>query len=219
MIDNYFHLLQYAKALFHYDIALSSLDDNNKLIGEIYIHIGDVWRVRDNFENALSCYRKALEIFTSQDVNVRDIAKICRKVSDIYLEQNNYEDAIVYQEQVGLIDGNYNQRSEFDIEASLKYFQNQLDNQPGHSQFQRANTLYSMDLYFMKKSDYSQALEKLLQAKELFENDLSSYDNFADIFSSLFAYIALVYALLKDNFNALIMMKKAIDIRMSFSSN
>ncbi|CAF4754907.1 unnamed protein product, partial [Rotaria sp. Silwood2] len=104
---NYFHLLQYDEALFHYDIALSSLDDNNKLRGEIYIHIGDVWRVRDNVETALSNYKKALEIFTSQDVDDHDIAKICRKVSDIYLEQNNYDDAIVYQEQADLIDENY----------------------------------------------------------------------------------------------------------------
>ncbi|CAF4544167.1 unnamed protein product [Rotaria sp. Silwood2] len=216
---NYFHLLQYDEALFHYDIALSSLDDNNKLRGEIYIHIGDVWRVRDNVETALSNYKKALEIFTSQDVDDHDIAKICRKVSDIYLEQNNYDDAIVYQEQADLIDENYRQRSEFDIEKSLKYFENQLDNQPGHSQLQRANTLYSMGLCFMKKSDYSQALEKLLQAKELFENNLPSYDNFVHTFSTLYMSIALVYALLKDNFKALIMLKKASDIHMSFTSS
>ncbi|CAF5119902.1 unnamed protein product [Rotaria sp. Silwood1] len=216
---NYFHLFQYDNALFHYDIALSSLDDNNKLRGEIYIHIGDVWRVRDNVETALSYYKKSLEIFMSQDVHPRDVAKLCRKVSDIYLEQNNYEDAIIYQEQADLIDENYRQRSEFDTETSLKYFQNQLDNQPGLSQFQRANTLYSIGLCFIKKSDYSQALEKLLQAKELFENDLPSYDNFAHIFVTLFNSIALVYALLKDNFNALIMLKKASDIQMCFPSS
>ncbi|CAF5019733.1 unnamed protein product, partial [Rotaria sp. Silwood1] len=38
---NYFHLFEYDNALFHYDIALSSLDDNNKLIREVYILIGD----------------------------------------------------------------------------------------------------------------------------------------------------------------------------------
>ncbi|CAF5102418.1 unnamed protein product, partial [Rotaria sp. Silwood1] len=185
---------------------------------EIYIHIGDVWRARDNVETALSYYKKALEIFISQDGDLRDMAKLCRKVSDIYLEQNNCEDAIIYQEQADLIDENNRKRSECDTETSLQYFQNQLDNQPGHSQLQRANTLYSMGLCFMKKSDYSQALEKLLQAKELFENDLPSYDNFTRTFASLFEDIALVYALLKDNFNALIMLKKACDMHMCFPS-
>ncbi|CAF4271233.1 unnamed protein product, partial [Rotaria sordida] len=88
---NYFHLFEFDNALFHYDIALSSLDDNH-----------------------------------------------------ILREQNNYEDAIIYQEQADLIDANDRQISEFDIETSLKYFQNQLDNQSGHSPLQRVNTLYSM---------------------------------------------------------------------------
>ncbi|CAF1343900.1 unnamed protein product [Rotaria sordida] len=216
---NYFHVFEFDNALFHYDIALSSLDDNHILRGEIYIHIGDVWRTRDNVETALSYYKKALEIVMSRDVDNRDVARLCRKIFDIYLEQNNYEDAVIYQEQADTIDENYRQRSEFDIETSLKYFQNQLDNQSGHSQFQRANTLYSMGQCFMKKNDYSQALKLLLQAKELFENHLPSHDEFEYIFSTLFLNIALVYALLKDNFHALIMLKKASDIFMIFNTD
>ncbi|CAF3764111.1 unnamed protein product [Rotaria sp. Silwood1] len=57
---NYFHLFEYDNALFHYDIALSSLDDNNKLIREVYILIGDVWRAKDNVETALSYYKKSI---------------------------------------------------------------------------------------------------------------------------------------------------------------
>ncbi|CAF1190164.1 unnamed protein product [Rotaria sp. Silwood1] len=55
---NYFHLFEYDNALFHYGIALSSLDDNNKLTREVYILIGDVWRAKDNVETALSYYKK-----------------------------------------------------------------------------------------------------------------------------------------------------------------
>ncbi|CAF1309606.1 unnamed protein product [Rotaria sordida] len=216
---NYYHLFQFDNALYYYNIAFSSLDDNNLLRGELYIRIGDVWRIRNNVETALSCYKKALEIFINQDAPSRDVARLCRKVFDIYLEQNNYEDAIIYQEQADIIDDNYRQESEFDIETSLKYFQNQLDNQSDHSPLQRANTLYSMGLCFMKKNNYSQALKNLLQAKELFEKHVTSYNNFRDIFSSLFESIALVYALLKDNFNALIMLKKLHDVHMSFNSD
>ncbi|CAF1397698.1 unnamed protein product [Rotaria sordida] len=216
---NYFHLFQYDNALYYYNIAFSSLDDNNLLKGQLYIHIGDVWRIRNNVETALSYYKKALEIFINQDPHSDDVARLCRKVFDIYLEQNNYEDAIIYQEQADIIDENYRERSEFDIETPLKYFQNQLDNQSDHSPFQRANTLYSIGLCFMKKNDYSQALKNLLQAKELFEKHVPSYNDFFHIFSPLFESIALVYALLKDYFNALIMLKKVSDIHMSFNSD
>ncbi|CAF1503399.1 unnamed protein product [Rotaria sordida] len=216
---NYYHLFQFDNALYYYNIAFSSLDDNNLLRGELYIRIGDVWRIRNNVETALSCYKKALEIFINQDAPSRDVARLCRKVFDIYLEQNNYEDAIIYQEQADINDDNYRQESEFDIETSLKYFQNQLDNQSDHSPLQRANTLYSMGLCFMKKNNYSQALKNFLQAKELFEKHVTSDNNFRDIFSSLFESIALVYALLKDNFNALIMLKKLHDVHMSFNSD
>jgi tetratricopeptide (TPR) repeat protein len=217
--NNYFHLLQYDDALRHYDDAFSLLDKNNKLIGHLYIHIGDVWNAINNFESALLCYEKALKILINHDSDDRDVARIYRKISDIHLKQNNYEDANIYDEQADQIDENYRQRSELNIETSLNYFQNLFHTQLDLSQLQRADTLYSMGLYFLKKSDYFQALEKLLQAKELFENYLPSSDQFVHIFSTLFDSIALVYLLLKDNLNALIMLKKSIDIRISLSPN
>ncbi|CAF4840244.1 unnamed protein product, partial [Rotaria sp. Silwood1] len=104
------------------------------------------------------------------------------------------------------------------METSLKYFQKQLNNQACLSPLSRINMLYAMGLCFMKKSYYSQALEKFLEAKLLLENHPPPYDRFVHLFSTLFNSIALVHALLKDNFKALIMLKKALDICTSFNT-
>ncbi|CAF4293884.1 unnamed protein product, partial [Rotaria sordida] len=72
--NNYFRLFEYDNALHHYDIAISSLDNNNnnnQLIGEIYNHIGDVQKAMNNFQSALLYYKKALQIFTSHNVKDR----------------------------------------------------------------------------------------------------------------------------------------------------
>ena len=216
---NYSYLLEYENALLHYGIALSSLDDTNSLTGRLYIYIGDVWRGRDSSEIALSCYEKALEIIIHSNINDQDVAVICRKMSDIYLEQNNYEAAAIYKQQADLADEPRRQRSEFDIETSLKYFQDQLNTQVDLSPLRRADILYGIGICFMTKSDYSQASENLLQAKELFENHLPSYDEFVEKFSRLFSTIALIHLLLKQNFEALIMLKKVVDIYSSFMHN
>jgi tetratricopeptide (TPR) repeat protein len=81
---------------------------------------------------------------------------------------------------------------------------------------EKADILYSMGVYLIKKRDYSQALEKLLQAKQLFESDVASSNRSIQTFSRLFNSIALVYLHLKDNFNALTMLKRVIDIRTTF---
>ena len=123
---NYSYLLGYDRALLHYGIAFSSLDDSNLLTTELYILIGDVWREKDDSKTALSCYEKALELLLGRNIKNQNIATIYRKMSAIYLEQNNCKDAAIYEEKANLIDEHRRQRSEFDIELSLKYFQNQL---------------------------------------------------------------------------------------------
>jgi tetratricopeptide (TPR) repeat protein len=215
---NYSHLSKYNDALFHYDIALSSVDENNKLAGELYIHLGDVCKATNNFQSALSYYEKALRVLTSHDVNDRDIARIYRKVSDIHLNQNNYEDAIIYEEQADEIDQRHAQRSELNIDTSLKYFQNHLDTSSDHPEIRRARSLYSIGLCLMKKSDYHQALDKFLEAKVLFETHLTLTNNSARTFIPLYDSLALVYLLLNDKFNTLIMLKRSIDIRISYPS-
>jgi hypothetical protein len=57
----------------------------------------------------------ALEIFISYHADDRNVVRIYSKVSDIYLNQNNYE------EQVDQIHQHHRLRSELDSEESLKY--------------------------------------------------------------------------------------------------
>ncbi|CAF4199498.1 unnamed protein product [Rotaria sordida] len=217
--NNYFRLFEYDNALHHYDIAISSLDNNNnnnQLIGEIYNHIGDVQKAMNNFQSALLYYEKALQIFTSHNVKDRYFSSIYRKISDVYQIQNKNIDAIIYEGKANQIDKRYRQRSELDHKISLEYYQNQLNTQLNLLPHQRADILYSIGVCLIKKCDYQQALENLLQAKKLFENHLPTYDHFAYKFGTLFECIALVYFLLKDYFNALIMWKRALDIRTTF---
>ena len=85
--------------------------------------------------------------------------------------------------------------------------------------FRHGDILYGMGLCFMKKNDYSQALEKLLKAEELFEKYLPVNDKFVEKFYRLFNSIALVYFLLEDDLNALLMLKKSVDIYSTVNSN
>jgi hypothetical protein len=73
-----------------------------------------------------------------------------------------------------------------------------------------------MGLCLIKRNDYSQALEKFSEAKFLFEKHLLLSHRSAIKFVRLYDSIALVHLLLKDNFNALIMLKKSIDIRLTY---
>jgi tetratricopeptide (TPR) repeat protein len=214
--NNYSSLFEYDNALLHYAIAYSLLDDKHRLTGELYNHIGDVWRATDSFENALSCYNEALEILISHCVTDRHIARIYRKISDVYRKQINYEVAIYYDKKADQLDISSREPSELNHERSLENYQNQLNTQLDLSPIQRADMLYSMGICLMKKGDFPQALEKLLQAKELYENGLPSYNLFVKKLGRLFETMALVYLLLKDNFNALAMWKRSIDVRSSF---
>jgi tetratricopeptide (TPR) repeat protein len=213
---NYFQLLQLDDALFYYEVALSSLDERDELKAEVYSHIGDVWRVRNTYGTALFYYEKALKILKIYHDEGRAFARTCRKVSNIYLHQNRYDEAIVYEVQADVIDEYHSQRSELDAETSLIYFQNQLDIPSDHPEIHRAETLYSMGLCLMKTNDYSQALEKFSEAKSLLEKHSPLSRGLAIRFVALYDSIALVHALLKDSFNALIVLKKAIDIRLIY---
>jgi tetratricopeptide (TPR) repeat protein len=96
---NYYYLFEYDNALFYYAIAFSLLDDRNKLISEVYHRIGDVWTSMNNFESALSCYEKAVQMLNSHHGHSRDFARIWRKIADLYGQQNNYKVANSYEEQ------------------------------------------------------------------------------------------------------------------------
>lgn len=98
----------------------------------------------------------------------------------------------------------------------MKDYQNRLNNKSDIPLRERADILYSMSVYLINKREYSEATKLLLKVKELFENDLPSCEHFVRKFSKVYDGIALAHLLSKDNFNALVMWKRAIDIRTSF---
>lgn len=216
---NYFHLKQFDNALDYYNIAFEEIDENNRLKGEVYYHIGDVWRETNNYESALSCYEKALQIITNYPDKYKNIGKIYRKISDLYLEQDNYENAIIYENQANETDEylNAKQHSQFiDDETSLKHEQ-QLNVKLNSAKLQDAHTLYITGMRLVREGQFYQGLQNLLEAEKLFKNLLPIYDLVVHKLAKLYEHAAIAYVCLNDKFNALVIWKKAIDIRKSFN--
>jgi tetratricopeptide (TPR) repeat protein len=213
---NYFQLSECDNALNYYETALQLLDDDNhRLTGFLYDHIGDAWKMKKNFERALLYYKEALQILHRHYSNMRRFPIIYRKIADIHRIQNNYEDARISEEQANQWDENFIHTSELDHEKALKNYQNRLNTQSDLSSFERAEILHSMGLCLMNKGDYVQALEILLQAKQLFRDHFPPHGRFGRTFAKVFESISECYFMLKDYFNALTMWKRAIDVRMS----
>lgn len=214
---NYFHLHEFDKALDYYNIALSFLVKENQLQGELNHHIGDVWMAMDSNENALSSYKNAINNFVRHGIVDRHKAVIYRKMSNIYLKQNNVELAIVCKKQADELDNQERKSSEFDYKTALRKYEDSLSKDSSRSFFQHAHIQYSMGYCLMKNGDHSQALEKFLLAKQLFEDQMPPTHYFIKYFGTLFENIGLTYLFLDDPFNALLVWKKAIDMRTAFT--
>ena len=210
---NYYNLFEYDNALFYYATVFSLLNDRNELMSEVYHHIGDVWASMNNFESALSCYQKAVEILNNHHGQSLDFARIWRKIAHLYRQHNNYKVANSYEEQANEIDDNYRKSTDSDPEKSLTRFQNRLDTELDLSPLHRADILHAMGTCLCVKRDYSQALKTFLQEKQLLENHVPPYESLLRKLARLFDNMAGIYFLLNDNLNALIMWKRAIDIR------
>jgi tetratricopeptide (TPR) repeat protein len=74
-------------------------------------------------------------------------------------------------------------------------------------------------LHLIRKSRFSQGLESLLKAERLFKENLSLYNHIINKLAKLYENAAFAYFCLKDNFNALVMWRKAINIRTTFNLN
>jgi tetratricopeptide (TPR) repeat protein len=92
---NYFNLSQYKNALRHYGIALSLLDNENLVTGELYNHIGDTRQRMNNFDVALLSYQEAERILERYQDNscLRDVYL---KISELYQQQADFDDALIY---------------------------------------------------------------------------------------------------------------------------
>ncbi|CAF1468897.1 unnamed protein product [Adineta ricciae] len=217
---NYLYLGEHYDAFTHYGLAFSLLDENHRLTGELYHHIGDVWNATRAFKNALSCYCESLRILTNCCVKDYNIARLYRKMSNVYRnEENDLVAAKYYEEKAEELDKSFRQPSELNYDNLLEKYQDQLNNGVDLQPADRANVLYSMGLCLIKKRDYVKALKKLFQAKELYKSHLSSSDHIEKNFIKVFDSIAWIYLRLNDYFNALLIWKRSIDLRRSFLSN
>jgi tetratricopeptide (TPR) repeat protein len=215
----YYHLFDYNNAFIYYGIVLSLIDQTNLLTGELYNHIGDVWYKITNDDIALSCYKEALIIANHQDIP--SLPNIYRNLIDILEKRGNFDEVFVYKEQAKEIDRSqyHLEISTLDTPASLEYLKNQLNQNANPPSIQRIDFLYQSGLRLMKDGDFDQALTTLLEAKELILKEPPSWHRFPQLLSTLFDNIALLYLFRYDFLKALVMWKKAIDIRVNFYSH
>ncbi|CAF3539695.1 unnamed protein product [Adineta steineri] len=213
---NYYHLLEYNMALDYYNTALLVLDDDNRLKGQIFHHIGDAYKMKNNFNRALFYYKQALHILRSQYSKKRCLPIICREIADVYIKQNNYTEYLLYKEQADEFDEPFRQKSQLDYENVIRTCKNRFNTELHLLPLERAEILFTMGLTLIKQCNYRQAIEILLQAKQLFKDHLPPHGQFVRTFSKLFESIAIAYLHLKEYFNALIMWKRAIDVRITF---
>jgi tetratricopeptide (TPR) repeat protein len=205
---NYFNLSQYKNALDHYEIALSLLDNDNLVTGELYNHIGDTWQRMRDFNAALLSYQEAERILKSYQDNscLRDIHL---KISELYQQQG----------KANMINQQVRPTTHLNDDERLKHFQNQLSTEQNLSLYKRADLFYNIGLCLIRKGDFSEALNNLSNAETLFKQDPPASDRFVHIFATLYENFALVYLRLHQFLKALIMWRKAIDIRANIPWN
>jgi tetratricopeptide (TPR) repeat protein len=218
--NNYVRLSQYDDAFLYYGIAFSLLDEKNRLTGELYDHLGDLWNKINNHSSALAYYKEGLTIMNSHGEKDKSIPRISRKIVNIYREQDDHENARIYENQANIFEENRTQQFELlDTEMLIRHHQNQSLIKLDYPTVQTAHQLYSDGLHLIKKSSFSQGLEKLLMAESLYKQNLSLYDSVMRKFAKLYDNAAFAYFCLNDHFKALITWKKAVDIRTNLYSS
>ncbi|CAF4169923.1 unnamed protein product, partial [Adineta steineri] len=195
---NYFHLLQYDTALDYYKTALLLLDDEKRLKGQIFHHIGDAYKMKNDFGEALSYYKKTLDILCSQYSKKRCFPILCREIADIHKKQNNDTECLSYEKRADEYDKSFRQASQLDYEDVIRTCKNRLNTELDLSPLQRAEILFTMGLTLINQCNYWQAIEILLQAKQLFKDHLPPHGQFVQTFSKLFESIAIANLLNPD---------------------
>jgi tetratricopeptide (TPR) repeat protein len=218
--NNYVRLSQYDDAFLYYGIALSLLDEQNRLTGELYDCLGDAWNKINNHSSALACYKEGLKIITSHYEKDKSIPQISRKIVNIYREQDDHENARIYENQAYILEEYQVQQFELlDVEMLARHHQNQSLIKLDYPTVQTAHRLYGDGLHLIRKCSFSQGLEKLLMAESLYKQNLSLYDSVMRKFAKLYDNAAFAYFCLNDHFKALITWKKAVDIRTNLYSS
>ncbi|CAF0955716.1 unnamed protein product [Adineta steineri] len=130
----------------------------------LYILIGNNYYHLFNYDKALDYYNTVIELLNDSNKLIG---------SNRLIEQANE------------FDQGFPQLSHLYNERFVNYARNRADIHLNLSPPQQADRLYSIGVYLIKTNDYNQALEKLLQAKELFEKHLSLND-FPEKFGKLY---------------------------------
>ncbi|CAF1665064.1 unnamed protein product [Rotaria magnacalcarata] len=213
----YYHSSEYDEASLNYAIVLSVLDEEKLLTGELYRHLGDIQMKKDNADNALSYYEDALRIAGNQ--HIPSIKYIYEQISHILEQQGNFNNARMYKIQSEKTDLKKYYLSVPAIinKEKLISYQSQLNNET--EPVERVNLFYKSGIYYFEHDQFKEALESFLEAKSIYENQPSSCDPFYECLPTLFENIAMLYLFFKDYIKALVLWRKAIDIRINSPSN
>ena len=192
----YYHSSKYDDAFTYYAMVLSILDETNLLTSELFKHLGDVWAGMRRMDIALSCYQEALIIANHQTIPSSLV--IYRKIIGILRKGGHFNEAFVYEAQAMEIDRTQVLRSTLSSD-DIPPETNQLN----MTSLEHAGLLYRKGIYFMKKGDFSNALDHFLRAKTYFLQEPPSWDRFTRHLSTLFDNIALLYLFSNDYLEAL----------------
>ncbi|CAF1369903.1 unnamed protein product [Didymodactylos carnosus] len=165
----------------------------------------------DRFQIALSCYQEALKIL-EDNIDYHHLADMYRKMNNVYKKLDHFDEANLFETLANEIDQEYGLPFTPD-DQTLKKHQYELKYKNDLTSNQRARHLYSIGLCYIRKRDYSQALENLSQAEQLYKTNRSPDTPSFNTFATLYDNLALVYLFLNDDLKALTMWKKALDIR------
>ncbi|CAF1247121.1 unnamed protein product [Adineta steineri] len=212
----YYHSSQYDEASLHYAIVLSLLSEEDLIIGELYRHIADIKKEKNDVCTTLSYYQEALRIANNR--YIPSLRYIYLGVIDILKTQDNLHEAAIYERQLNKTDPDqyYIPISTWG-DSTLLYdcrFQLNKEQQP----IKRADLLYKIGLHCIVQGHFMEALEHLLQSKDLYITQPPSWDRFPRHLAALFDNIGMLHLFFKDYLKALVMWRKAIDIRTSFPS-
>ena len=117
-------------------------------------------KATSHLEPALLYYQKALHIILTHEDRNKYVPEIYRKIAEIYFEQNNSQEAMIYEDQANEIDENRREKKlKFtDDESSLRY-QQQLNIELNSSVLQHAHILYTSGMRLVEQSKFSQGLK------------------------------------------------------------
>jgi hypothetical protein len=187
--NNYFQNSEYDNAFLYYAMAYSSINGDNLLTAEIFSRFGDVWTALNYSDNAISCFQRAFDFIISDNDKDEKLIEICDKIMKICPKEN------------------YNQYAE-KYETKAKEI---IDHHKKHCKYIDKKT----PLKTHQQGNICEVPMKFMQATQMFKEHYSMFDRFDYLLCINYELQAGVHLVSKDILSALIMWKKAIDIRMS----